>query len=96
MPGIGGPPPMHRFNPSLPPSTDDLLHRRVAELRDSAWRLEQTAWMLERASLYEQADKVRELARQLRLDAREARERLESSPPKSGPIFSTNLALPAR
>jgi hypothetical protein len=95
---VGNSPPPTAWPPrTMPPNTtSDLRWRRMVELRDSAWRLEQTAWMLERASLYEQADKVRELARQLRLDARQARERLESSPPESGNIFAPSFALPAQ
>lgn len=97
---VGSSPPPTVWPPRMAPPhpTSDLRWRRMIELRDSAWRLEQTAWMLERASLYEQADQVRELARQLRLGARQLRERLEASPPESGGVgvFSLNLALPAQ
>jgi hypothetical protein len=42
-------------------------------LRDAAWQLDQSAEKLERSELYKQADALRNLAQQFRLDARAIR-----------------------
>jgi len=42
----------------------------VKSLRDAAWQLDQAAEKLERSDLYKQADSLRDLAQQFRLDAR--------------------------
>jgi len=42
-------------------------------LRDAAWQLDQSAEKLERSELYKQADALRNLAHQFRLDARAIR-----------------------
>lgn len=47
--------------------------RTVDMLRDAAWQLEQSAEELERSELYKQADLLRNLAHQFRLDARAIR-----------------------
>ena len=49
----------------------------VEALRDVAWKLDQSAEKLERAELYKQADALRNLAHQLRLDARAIRAQVE-------------------
>ncbi|NOY28907.1 MAG: hypothetical protein GXP28_01665 [Planctomycetes bacterium] len=47
--------------------------KSVKSLRDAAWRLDQSAERLERSELYKQADALRNLAQQFRLDARAIR-----------------------
>jgi len=47
--------------------------KSVKSLRDAAWRLDQSAERLERSELYKQADSLRNLAQQFRLDARAIR-----------------------
>jgi len=44
--------------------------RTVKSLRDAAWQLDLSAEKLERSELYKQADALRNLAQQFRLDAR--------------------------
>lgn len=45
----------------------------VESLRDAAWQLDQSAENLERSDLYQQADALRNLAQQFRIEARAAR-----------------------
>jgi len=55
-----------------PASAEDVLPE-VQLLRDAAWQLEQTAHQLECRDLYERADQLRQVARELRADARRLR-----------------------
>ena len=78
---LGGPA-VNRF-PSLSAETDqapprlrpvaasqDVQRQAVETLRDAAWQLDTAANRLERLELYGLADRLREQAQQLRLDAR--------------------------
>lgn len=51
----------------------DLASGPVESLRDAAWQLTLSAKKLEQIELYKQADAMRKLAQQLRLDARAIR-----------------------
>ncbi|NOZ41380.1 MAG: hypothetical protein GXP24_14315 [Planctomycetes bacterium] len=53
---------------------------KVNELREAAWQLDTTAHRLEKLDLYDQADALRDVADQLRRDAREMKqaEKLQS------------------
>jgi len=70
-----------QFNSDFLPSraTAELANpatETVESLRDAAWQLDQSAENLERSDLYQQADALRKLAQQFRLDARAVRARL--------------------
>ncbi len=55
------------------PSSRNSEEKTVRSLRDAAWRLDRSAEKLERSELYKQADALRNLAQQFRLDARAIR-----------------------
>ena len=52
---------------------------KVDELREAAWQLDTTAHRLEKLDLYDQADALRSVASRLRRDAREMKQRANSS-----------------
>lgn len=53
-----------------PRQLSGALRTRINHLRDTAWKLDSAAHRLECVDLYGQADALRELASELRLDAR--------------------------
>ena len=74
---------------TLAPSPTPLASASVAALREAAWQVIAAAHRLELVDLYSQADALRELASQLRHDARNMKRRAEKTE-------QTGLAPPPR
>lgn len=60
-------------NPAIQQGLASSPAGRIQSLRDAAWQIDRSAELLERSDLFQQADELRDLARQFRSEARTIR-----------------------